>query len=49
MKNHYLPFLFLVICILLTQNTMAQNGILYLQEKDQNGKTHEVKTQKLTH
>ena len=27
---------------------MAQNGILYLQEKDQNGKTHEVKTQKAT-
>jgi len=48
MKNHYLPFLFLVICISLTQNTMAQNGILYLQEKDQNGKTHEVKTQKAT-
>ncbi|MBP6665049.1 MAG: hypothetical protein KA168_07160, partial [Chitinophagales bacterium] len=48
MKNHYLPFLFLVLCISLTQNTMAQNGILYLQEKDQNGKTHEVKTQKAT-
>lgn len=27
---------------------MAQNGILYLQEKDQNGKTHEVKAQKAT-
>lgn len=48
MKNHYLPFLFLVLCISLTQNTMAQNGILYLQEKDQNGKTHEVKAQKAT-
>ena len=48
MKNHYLPFLFLALCISLTQNTMAQNGILYLQEKDQNGKTHEVKTQKAT-
>ena len=27
---------------------MAQSSILYLQEKDQNGKTHEVKTQKAT-
>lgn len=48
MKNHFLFFLFLVFCISLAQNTMAQNGILYLQEKDQNGKTHEVKTQKAT-
>lgn len=32
----------------MVQNSVAQSSILYLQEKDQNGKTHEVKTQKAT-
>lgn len=46
MKNYFSIALF-TIGILFTQKGISQqSNILYLQEKDQNGKTHEVKVQK---
>lgn len=49
MKNNYFSTVLFVVCILFAQQGIAQqSNILYLQEKDQNGKTHEVKMQKAT-